>query len=96
MGPGTHNYSLFIKIFARLYLKISTSVWLIISFRIISKHFKMYITINDVIGEKTIDLSYSIDSDKEIAVIIMHNNNSQILLCRSIEVLLKTGMEIVE
>ena len=55
----------------------------------------MYITINDVKGEKTIDLSYSIDSDKEIAVIIMHSNNSQILLCRSIEVFLKTGKEIV-
>ena len=56
----------------------------------------MYITINDIIGEKTIDLSYSIDSDKEIAVIIMHSNNSQILLHRSIQVLLKTGTEIVE
>ena len=30
----------------------------------------MYIMINDVKGEKTIDLSYSIDSDKEVAVII--------------------------
>ena len=30
----------------------------------------MYITINDIKGEKRIDLSYSIDSDKEIAVII--------------------------
>ena len=56
----------------------------------------MYITINDIIGEKRIDLSYSIDSDKEVAVIIMHSNNSQILLHRSIEVLLKTGKEIVE
>ena len=31
----------------------------------------MYITINDIKSEKRIDLSYSIDSDKEIAVIIM-------------------------
>ena len=30
----------------------------------------MYMTINDIKGEKRIDLSYSIDSDKEIAVII--------------------------
>ena len=30
----------------------------------------MYIMINDIKGEKRIDLSYSIDSDKEIAVII--------------------------
>ena len=56
----------------------------------------MYITINDNKGEQMIDLSYSIDSDKEITVIIMHSNNSQILLHRSIEVLLKTGKEVVE
>ena len=35
----------------------------------------MYITINNIKGEKRIDLSYSIDSDKEIAVIIMLSNN---------------------
>ena len=44
----------------------------------------MYIMINDVIGEKTIDLSYPIHSNagwrKEIAVV-------RILLHRSIEVL---------
>ena len=37
----------------------------------------MYITINDIKGEKRIDLSYSIDSDKEITVIIMLNYNIQ-------------------
>ena len=37
----------------------------------------MYITINDVIGEKTIDLSYPIRSGKEIAVISMLSNNVQ-------------------
>ena len=58
----------------------------------------MYITITDVIGSKTIDLSYPInlttrwgEARKEIAVASMHSNNSQILLRRSIEVLLKTG-----
>ena len=38
----------------------------------------MYITINNIKGEKTIDLSYSIqnfDSDKEIAVIRMLSDN---------------------
>ena len=62
----------------------------------------MYITINDVIGEKTIDLSYPIHSTarwgkarKEIAVVSMHSNNSQILLHRSIEVLSVTGKKIV-
>ena len=33
---------------------------------------------NDIKGEKKIDLSYSIDSDKEIADIIMHSDNFQI------------------
>ena len=59
----------------------------------------MYITINDIKGEKTIDLSYPIHSTagrgKEIAVVSMHSNNSQILLCRSIEVLLNTSKKIV-
>ena len=55
----------------------------------------MYITINDVIGEKTIDLSYPIYSKKEIAVVSMHSNNSQILLQKSMEVLLYTGKKIV-
>ena len=62
----------------------------------------MYITINDIIGEKTIDLSYPIHSTarwgkarKEIAVVSMHSSNSQILLHRSVEVLLKMGKTIV-
>ena len=55
----------------------------------------MYISINDVIGEKTIDLSYLIHPRKEIAVVSMHSSNSQILLLRSIEVLLKMGKKIV-
>ena len=37
----------------------------------------MYITINDIKGEKRLDLSYSIDSDKEITVIIMLSDNIQ-------------------
>ena len=40
----------------------------------------MYITINNIKGEKRIDLSYSIqnfDSDQEIAVIRMLSNNVQ-------------------
>ena len=59
----------------------------------------MYITINDVIGVKMIGLSYPIHSTtgwgKEIAVVSMHISNAQILLRRSIEVLLKTGKKIV-
>ena len=55
----------------------------------------MYITINDIKGEKTIDLSYIIYSKKEISVVSMHISNSQILLHRSIEFLLKAGKKIL-
>ena len=54
----------------------------------------MYITINDIIGEKRIDLSYPI-KDKDIAVISMLSNNVQYWLQGSIEVMLETGKEIV-
>ena len=37
----------------------------------------MYITINDIIGEKTINLSYPICCNKEIAVITMLSDNVQ-------------------
>ena len=37
----------------------------------------MYITINNVMGEKTIDLSYPIHSSKEIAVISLFSDNIQ-------------------
>ena len=50
----------------------------------------MYITINDVIGEKRIDLSYPIE-DKDIAVVSMLSDNVQYWLPGSIEMLLKTG-----
>ena len=55
----------------------------------------MYITINDVIGSKTIDLSYPIHPRKEITVVSMFSNNVQYWLQGSIEVLLKTGKKIV-
>ena len=55
----------------------------------------MYITINDIKGEKTIDLSYPIHSKKEIAVVSIHISNSQIWLHRSVEFFLKTSKEIV-
>ena len=51
--------------------------------------------INDVKGEKTIDLSYPIHSKKEIAVVSIYISNSQILLHRSIEFFLTTGKKIV-
>ena len=46
----------------------------------------MHITINNIKGEKRIDLSYSIHSDKEIAVIRMLSDNIQykVLKLRSV------------
>ena len=54
----------------------------------------MYTTINDVIGEKRIDLSYPIKG-KDIAAVSMLSNNVQYWLQGSIEVLLKMGKKIV-
>ena len=54
----------------------------------------MYITINDVIGEKTIDLSYPIKG-REIAVVSMFSNNVLYWLQGPIEVLLEMGKKIV-
>ena len=54
----------------------------------------MYITINGIIGEKTINLAYPIQG-AESAVVIMLSNNVQYWLRGSIEVLLKTGKKIV-
>ena len=67
-------------------MKVLTSIWWIISFWIILKHFKMHITINDVKGEKRIDLSYPIHSfntRKEIAVISAFSNNIQYEVVKS-------------
>ena len=54
----------------------------------------MYIMINDVIGEKTIDLSYPIYPEKKITVVNMFSNNSQILFQKSMEVLLYKGRKL--
>ena len=54
----------------------------------------MYITINDIIGEKRIYLFYPIKG-REIAVVSMLSDNVQYWLQGSIEVLLKTGKKIV-
>ena len=62
----------------------------------------MYITIKDIIGSKTIDLTYPIQGKEalgphtaEITVVSMLSENAQIWLQRSIEVLLKTDKKIV-
>ena len=57
---------------------------------------KMYITINDVIGEKMIDLSYPIqnfDSSKEVAVVSMFRDNIQYGMTESFNLKLIHGSE---
>ena len=54
----------------------------------------MYITINDIIGSKRIDLSYPVRG-KEIAVVSMFSNNVLYWLQGPIEVLLEMGKKIV-
>ena len=54
----------------------------------------MYITINDIIGEKRIDLAYPIQG-KEIAVVIMLSDNVQYWLKEYIKVQLKSSKEIM-
>ena len=71
-------------------MKVSATIWLISSVRIVSKHFKMYIIVNDVIGEKRIDLAYPIQG-KEVAVVIMLSDNVQYWLKEPMKVLLKKG-----
>ena len=56
----------------------------------------MYITTNDVIGEKTIDLSYPIqnfDSSKEVAVVSMFSNNIQYKVTETFNLKLRDGSE---
>ena len=63
----------------------------------------MYITINDIIGEKTIDLSYSIrnfgssagqgEASKEIAVISMLSENTQYEMTKPLKLKLVDGSE---
>ena len=54
----------------------------------------MYITINDIKGEKRIGLSYPIYPKKEIAVVSMHSNNAQYWLQGPIKVLSVTGKKL--
>ena len=53
----------------------------------------MYITINDIKGEKTIDLSYPIWSSKEIAVISMLSENTQYEMTKPSKLKLADGSE---
>ena len=55
----------------------------------------MYITINNIIGSKRIDLSYPISSGMEIAVVIMLSDNVQYLLKEPMKIRLKTGEDVV-
>ena len=57
-----------------------------------SKHFKMYITITDIVGEKRIDLAFLIKG-KELANVSMFNDNVQYQIRNSVKLLPKTGQK---
>ena len=72
--------SLLEKIFTQQYLEVTTSVWFILSYWIMSKHFESYVTITGIVGEKRIDLVYRIknfDLSKEVAVVSVFSDNIQ-------------------
>ena len=51
----------------------------------------MFITINDIIGEKTIYLSYPICPSKEVAAISMFSNNVKYEMAESLKLKLVNG-----
>ena len=90
----TTDYCLEVKIFSKNDLEVSSSIWFIISFRIMSKHFKMYIIIDNVIDKKRINLSYPIknfDSSKDVAIVSLFSDNIQYEFTKNWKVELKSG-----
>ena len=55
-----------------------------------SKHFKMYITINNMTGEKRIHLTYPIKG-KEVAVVSMFSDNVQYRVKKPLKLRLSNG-----
>ena len=55
-----------------------------------SKHFKMYVTINSIIGEKRIDLAYPIQG-KDVAIVSMFSDNIQFQIKKLMNILLITN-----
>ena len=67
---------LVVKIFPGHDLEVLASIRLVFSFQIMLKHFKMYITITDIIAEKWIDPAYLIQG-KEVAIVSVFSDNIQ-------------------
>ena len=62
----------------------------------LSKHFKMYIIITDIMGKKRIDLAYliqNLDTSKEVTVVSMVSNNVQYWIKEPLKVMLLTNEE---
>ena len=60
------------------------------------EHFKMYIMITDIVGEKRIDLAYPIwnlDTSKEVAIVNIFSDNTQYQIREPLKVLLITNEE---
>ena len=53
----------------------------------------MFITINDILGEKSINVSYPIHSSKEVAVVSMFSDNVKYQMAESFKLKLVHGSE---
>ena len=87
-----NNDRFVVEVLSQHDLEVLTSVGLIICRWIISKHFKMYVTIADIMGEKRIDLAYPVQGE-EVAVVSVFGDNVQYWLKEPMKVLLKTDEE---
>ena len=85
--PDANNDHLVVKVFPRHDLEVSFSAGFVLSFWIMLKHFKVYITITDIMGEKKINPAYLIQG-KEVAIIRMFSNNIQYGIREPVKVLL--------
>ena len=56
------------------------------------RHFKIYVTITDIVGEQQIDLTYPIWG-KEVAIVSVFSGNVHYWLKKPMGVLLKMGEE---
>ena len=84
---NANDNDLVVKVLPQHGLEVLTSIWLVLNFQIMLKHFKMYITITDIVGERRINVAYLIQG-KEVAAISMFSDNVQYQIREPVKVLL--------
>ena len=76
-----------VKVFPLYDLQVLTPVGFVLQLQVLLKHFKMYITITDIVGEKRISLAYLIQG-KEVAVVSMFIDSVQYWIKEPLKVML--------